>query len=238
MDTSSREEARIRILDAATELFSEKGYDATRVNEIAKLADVNKALIYYYFESKEDILDHLIASIMGKVSAISLEFVDDAIVSMIEEGRLDLEEDRFWFLDEAAMQYFEAHVNKHHIRLVDYVVENRSVIRILLFESLKGGEHQNALFRFTELMDKRRENPLYSTIWDADQDFNYHEDTVFFKFFFSLIPLVSMAAYYDDYKAKNLLNDENMKELALQSFRILFDVAKKRYIYTAGDKIN
>lgn len=238
METSSREEAKIRILDAATKLFSEKGYDATPVNEIAKLADVNKALIYYYFESKEDILDCLIGSIMDKVSAISLEFIDGAIVSMIEEGRLDIEEDRFQFLDDEAVQYFETHVNKHHIKLVDYVVENRSIIRILLFESLKGGKHQNALFRFIELMDKKDDNPLYSTIWGVDQDFDYHEDTVFFKFFFSLIPLVSMAAYYDDYKTKNFLNDEYMKELALQSYRILFDAAKKRHIYIAGNKGN
>lgn len=42
-------EAKERILHASIQLFSEKGFDATSVTEIAKSADVTKALIYYYF---------------------------------------------------------------------------------------------------------------------------------------------------------------------------------------------
>jgi len=55
----SREEAKERIIAASIKQFSEKGFDGTRVNEIAESADVNKALIYYYFENKEAILDQL-----------------------------------------------------------------------------------------------------------------------------------------------------------------------------------
>jgi AcrR family transcriptional regulator len=43
-------EARERIIKAAIQLFSQKGYDATRVNDIASTANVNKALIYYYLK--------------------------------------------------------------------------------------------------------------------------------------------------------------------------------------------
>ncbi|MGI5900803.1 MAG: TetR/AcrR family transcriptional regulator, partial [Christensenellales bacterium] len=52
-------EAKERILRASSRLFSEKGYDAARVSEIAHEAGVNKALIYYYFKNKEDILNTL-----------------------------------------------------------------------------------------------------------------------------------------------------------------------------------
>lgn len=45
-------EARVRILQAAEALFAEKGYAATRVQEITDAAGVNKALLYYYFEDK------------------------------------------------------------------------------------------------------------------------------------------------------------------------------------------
>lgn len=45
-------EARTRILQAAEQLFAEKGYAATRVQEITDAAGVNKALLYYYFEDK------------------------------------------------------------------------------------------------------------------------------------------------------------------------------------------
>lgn len=49
-----------RILEAATEIFALKGYDATSVDEIAKRANVSKPLIYYYFKSKKNILEELI----------------------------------------------------------------------------------------------------------------------------------------------------------------------------------
>jgi AcrR family transcriptional regulator len=49
-------EARIRtILEAAIELFSEKGYESTTMEEIAKRAELSKGLLYFYFDSKEEI---------------------------------------------------------------------------------------------------------------------------------------------------------------------------------------
>src|ERR1700704_3227717 len=41
------------ILDAALRLFSEQGYTAVSIKDIAKAGRVNSALIYYYFASKE-----------------------------------------------------------------------------------------------------------------------------------------------------------------------------------------
>ena len=46
---------REKILKAALEAFSEKGYEGVSVDEIARRAGVKKALIYYYFPSKEDL---------------------------------------------------------------------------------------------------------------------------------------------------------------------------------------
>jgi AcrR family transcriptional regulator len=43
------------ILEAALRLFSERGYTAVSIKEIAKESKINSALIYYYFSSK----DHL-----------------------------------------------------------------------------------------------------------------------------------------------------------------------------------
>jgi len=47
---------RERILLCAAELFCEQGYDAASLRGIAKHADMQAASIYYYFETKEDIL--------------------------------------------------------------------------------------------------------------------------------------------------------------------------------------
>jgi TetR/AcrR family transcriptional regulator len=44
---------RQRILNVATEEFSAKGYDGARVDDIMRIAEVSKNLIYHYFGSKE-----------------------------------------------------------------------------------------------------------------------------------------------------------------------------------------
>ena len=58
-----RPEARPReILDAALRVFAAHGYGATRLEDVAATAGVTKGTIYYYFESKEDLLAQLVAS--------------------------------------------------------------------------------------------------------------------------------------------------------------------------------
>ena len=58
-----RKEARPQeLLDAALELFAEKGFAATRSEEVAARAGVAKGTLYLYYPSKEElqplVLDH------------------------------------------------------------------------------------------------------------------------------------------------------------------------------------
>ena len=46
---------REKIFRAATEIFEEKGYAAARMQEIADRAGINKALLHYYFTTKEQL---------------------------------------------------------------------------------------------------------------------------------------------------------------------------------------
>ncbi len=48
------------ILDAALAVFTERGFDAARVDDIAARADISKGAVYLYFESKEALLKGLI----------------------------------------------------------------------------------------------------------------------------------------------------------------------------------
>ncbi|MCX8028574.1 MAG: TetR/AcrR family transcriptional regulator [Brevinematales bacterium] len=54
------ESPKDKIMNCAISLFSTKGFDATSVDEIAKESGVNKAMIYYYFSSKEGLLNSII----------------------------------------------------------------------------------------------------------------------------------------------------------------------------------
>lgn len=46
---------RGEILEAATKVFAEKGYDGTRMSDIAEQAGITKGTIYLYFTNKEDV---------------------------------------------------------------------------------------------------------------------------------------------------------------------------------------
>ena len=50
----------VEILDAADELFGEVGFDAVSVRDVAERAGVKKALVFYYFESKEDLFEQVL----------------------------------------------------------------------------------------------------------------------------------------------------------------------------------
>jgi AcrR family transcriptional regulator len=56
---------RKRILDAASELFFERGYEGTSVEAIASRLHVTKPFIYYHFSNKADIL----AGVCGRTTA-------------------------------------------------------------------------------------------------------------------------------------------------------------------------
>jgi AcrR family transcriptional regulator len=53
------------ILNVAEQLFGDKGFDGTSVRDIAHSADVNLAMISYYFGSKEKLLESLIEYRVG-----------------------------------------------------------------------------------------------------------------------------------------------------------------------------
>lgn len=50
-----KQETRQAIISAAVSLFSEKGFDKTSIEQIARTAGIGKGTIYGYFRAKEDI---------------------------------------------------------------------------------------------------------------------------------------------------------------------------------------
>jgi AcrR family transcriptional regulator len=80
-----------KILEAAREVFMKKGFSATRTRDIAEAADINLALLNYYFRSKKKLFDLImigkIQTFFGFIGPIiynensSLETKIEAIVS-------------------------------------------------------------------------------------------------------------------------------------------------------------
>ncbi len=52
---------QLQIIQTASKIFSQKGFKSTTMREIADNADVNLALLNYYFRSKENLFDIIMA---------------------------------------------------------------------------------------------------------------------------------------------------------------------------------
>lgn len=62
--TKEDKQTEEKIFEAATEVFEEKGLTGTRMQNIADRAGINKALLHYYFRSK----DHLFEAVFTKLA--------------------------------------------------------------------------------------------------------------------------------------------------------------------------
>lgn len=75
-----REQRRSTILAAATQVFMDKGYHGTSVNDIIDAAQIARGTFYLYFTSKRDVFAELstmlLALIRGSVHKISLDPTD------------------------------------------------------------------------------------------------------------------------------------------------------------------
>ena len=71
-----RKDARPReLLEAALELFVQKGFAATKAEEVAKLAGVSKGTLFLYFASKEELFKAVVReNIIGRFTEWNAEF--------------------------------------------------------------------------------------------------------------------------------------------------------------------
>jgi AcrR family transcriptional regulator len=217
MARGAKDENKERIIQAAEELFALKGFDGARVNEIAERAGVNKALIYYYFENKEAILDYLMKTLCDDVAAYSMDFARGHIVQMIREKRLDILADRFHFIQPEDLTAFLQSAKAFYQRLTDYLLNRRQALRILFLESLKNGKNRFNLFYFLDVLKADNSNPIYQTIKEADNDFEISEDMVALKFFFGLIPMVSFAVYFDSWRTYRDMDGTAMRDYFMRA---------------------
>jgi len=68
--TDKGEQTRRHILECALELFREKGFDATTMQDVANRAEMAKGATYYYFASKEAIIQEYYESVQGEQERI------------------------------------------------------------------------------------------------------------------------------------------------------------------------
>ncbi len=92
--TIQEKQTEEKIFEAAKEVFIRKGKDGARMKEIAELAGINKALLHYYFRTKERLFD----AVFEQIAEIML-----GKLAPVFDEKLNLEEKvRFFFREHIA----------------------------------------------------------------------------------------------------------------------------------------
>lgn len=83
-----------KIIQAALELFAEKGYTETSIDKIAKRAKVAKSLTYTHFKNKEALLEATIERTITAMTAAMMDIDQMDIPTFLEQFFVGLERDQ------------------------------------------------------------------------------------------------------------------------------------------------
>ncbi len=211
-------ETKESILEAAEELFSQKGFDGTSVNEVAEKAGVNKPLIYYYFKSKEGVLNYMIDTLLKQMEAIALQALQDEKFKLLDDQKLKAHQDKLKLVNmtEADMdQYLEMSIRKS----LDFFWDRRRVLKIMAMESLKKGNHDNPLFRIADLMNK---NNLTEAFKEKEIQLHIDKDVFVERFFMGLMPMVNFVIYFDSWQQHYDMENNELKAIFIEKFKRIY----------------
>lgn len=96
--SEARVDARGELIEAAWQLFSSAGYEATTVNAILAKVGLSKGTFYYYFSGKEDILDAVVKRMIDEMAKGVEPIPSDPSLSPLEKLKLFIETIGNWKL--------------------------------------------------------------------------------------------------------------------------------------------
>jgi len=113
------EQTRARILAAAEKIFSEKGLDGARVDEIAAAAQTNKRMLYEYYGSKEGLYGEVLRRVYQRLGDCEQFFTADEFADADVIG--------------AIRPLVEAYLS--------FVRSDEVYVRMVMWENLYGARH-------------------------------------------------------------------------------------------------
>ncbi|MEH6587544.1 MAG: TetR/AcrR family transcriptional regulator [Halioglobus sp.] len=117
---SSRLSTADRILDAAEDLFAQKGYSATSLGDVADRVGIRSPSLYNHFRNKEALYEAVLERLLVEFSRPLLEMQESSVLSQ-----------------ERVLEWLEAIVRQHHA--------NPNLARLLQHAALSGGPHTNEI---------------------------------------------------------------------------------------------
>ena len=198
--TKTRDAAysRAAILNVAESLFAQKGFDGTRVDEIAAGAGVNKALIYYYFKGKNAILDALFTEAMRDIMSVFAQVYDDLEIDDNEIERI-----------------FEL--------MVTTVLRKKQILRVMYMESLKTSVKRPCLFTIADYLMSSEVDTIIKLFREKNfpiPDAFSRNQMLVAEFFTGFIPLINYVVFADQWMQHYQVAADELKRLFFNAFKM------------------
>ncbi|WP_423835578.1 TetR/AcrR family transcriptional regulator [Streptomyces tubbatahanensis] len=151
-----------RLMEAATRLFAQQGYDRTSVQEIVEAAGVTKGALYHYFGSKDDLLHEIYSRLLR-----------------LQQERLDLLAGRQAPVEDRLRQVAADVVVTTIDNLDDAMIFFRSMHQLSPEKQKQvRAERRRYHERFRALIEEGRRDGVFSDATPADLVVDYHFGSV------------------------------------------------------------
>ncbi len=175
MSRTGGEKTKKKILVVAEKIFSAKGYDATSIQDISKAAGVNKALIYYHFKNKQDIIDSLFSqhlNDMFKMLGAQKENITESLHTNQAEEKVN--------------------------QIVSFLEKKRSILSVMLMEALKNGKSGYiSLFKCADFIISKNLEDILESLKYKKQQIPSRDELLLHEFFTGFLPIVFFALFKD-----------------------------------------
>lgn len=199
--------ARERILQIAVKVFAEKSFEGSRIDEIAREANVPKSLIYYHFKNKDEILEVLLEN-----------FINEYIGILEENGDETHEEKSQALMGHMKSVYYE------------FGQRNADLVRIIFIESLKKTNEEPIIFRMVEAMvAKEREGK-------TEVNYDVQERRVA-EFFSSFLPNFAYVCFADAWTQYFNIDRRNFDNLYLKVYEETHGAYHKNHKWLMKEKM-
>ncbi len=135
-----------KIIQAAKTIFFQKGYDATRTRDIATEADVNLAMLNYYFKSKENLFDIVMTQALLSFMEAIVPILNDVDTSFEIKIKLLVEAYLNKFIEDPELPYFVvSQLNKKPEAFAKKIKSNKKIENSIFvqqfIDGIQNGKH-------------------------------------------------------------------------------------------------
>ncbi len=197
MARTGGKQTRMKILRTAEKIFSAKGYDGASIQEISDAAGVNKALIYYHFKNKQDIIDSLFAQTLEEMFGM--------------QGKTD---------EQIRQSLHGSDVDKKVRETISFLQKKEKILTVMLMEALKNDKTGYiSLFKCADAIISKNVSDIMHRLTDNQKKRINRDELMMHEFFTGFVPIVFFALFKDKWADYFQADRDAMMKMFIRVFK-------------------